>query len=331
MLNLTTFQSLGENWISIFSETLTPKIVDQNLVYTCWITSPLRQFVTKYYNYKVTSRGVIFITATALCFVATKNYEKVFCSPPITWLIEGVIGKRIGFGNLRLFGAKLFVTVVGVALGTIPYIRYINRFNGEFLLAPFLGQATLGFVVGNVLAHGTIYQAIATSPIETLLPTSRLRDKTEIMARIKDITDVMVVNCKDTQLQMVNPYDTPADCLVPGQGFANQKKCFSPKNFKRDVPLKDPSCQIDLTLKDVVTLNDVLGIGGTRDHGDHTELPTQIRSNSQGQKARSSKGKTVTYLEKFADTEPVPENESWERKIRLDKNIPKQAINKVEN
>lgn len=214
---------------------------------------------------------IIYITGTALCHLS-KMYGQTFLALPVA------IGD-FGLTNLYQTLRKVVVTLL---LGGVGPLYMIG--------------STTGLICAFVL--GTSGLRLAFSNLD-FIPTSLISETSlaeNLKPRIADLPDVVVVNSRN-QIVMPNFKQNKKECWLPDQALFNSD-C---KIKSLDIPDAINLVSHDLNYDEVVNMQDVTGLDRV-DFSDVLDI---------GQAAKPRKGKMVNFLDKFGDSEPVDEIETW--------------------
>lgn len=219
---------------------------------------------------------IIYITSTALCSLANR-YGQTFLSLPFA------VGD-FGVTNLYQTARKLGVTIL---LGGIGPLWVIG--SPTALLVAF-GLATSGLRLAF-----TNLDFIPTSPI---LETENLGN---LKPRIADLPDVVVINSRN-QLVMTNPTQKNFECYLPEQALFNSNCKIAPTEIPAAIDLASHNLQYD----EVVNMQDVTGL----DRVDFSDVLDLGEAKPSIPKPR--RGKRVNFLDKFGDSGPIDEIDTWE-------------------
>ena len=233
----------------------------------------LRNIIIDLFGHKARGK-IIYITATALCHIATK-YGQKFLALPIA------IGD-FGLTNLYQTLRKAVVTILFGAVGPL----YIMGGPVSLIFAFTLVVSGLRLAANNL----------------DFIPTSSVDVMKGLKPRIPAISDVVVVNNRN-KIIMCDPVKENQECWLPDQRLLNPKCKVKPT----EIPDVIDSVLPDLKYEDIVNMKDVTGLYQQEftdifDLG-HTEpsicdLPRQ--------------GKQVNFLEKFGDSGQISENDKWD-------------------
>lgn len=232
----------------------------------------LRRIVHTLFKNKM-KRKVIHITATALCLLVRK-YNSDFLALPF-------VAGDFGLTNMSQVIRKVITTVFfGIV---IPFI-----YSGGVI--GYLGGA-MSFIVGMKLGLTNLDKII---PVTSILGASSLKS---INPRIPDFFDVVVINNKNhismSSTQKISTW-------LPDQRLFNADCKIKPTQIPTVVDL----LANDLSYHDVVNMNDVTGLERVKftdflDMGKRTKLPRR-------------KAKLVRFLDKFGDSDPVDNMNTWD-------------------
>ena len=244
----------------------------------------LRKIIHDLYRHKRKGK-IIYITSTAVCHLAHR-YGQDFLALPIA------MGD---FGLTSLYQTVRKILVVTLLGGVAP-LWYVGGPVSLFV-AFFLGTTGLKLAFSNL-------DYILTSAIpENIAPR-------DVQPRIADLPDVVVVNNKNSvnKLVMSTPKHPPGECWLPEQSLFNPNCKVTPMQIPNAIELGSN----ELTYSEVVNMQDVTGL----DRVAFSDILDVKKASPTIQKSTfipdRPKGKMVKFLEKFGDSSPVREHETWE-------------------
>ena len=247
----------------------------------------VRKLVESLYPHK-TRKGVIFITATALCHLV-KRYGMHFLALPFA------IGD-FGLTNYYQAIRKGVVTLlVGVPI-PIVYFYFSN---------PLIMAIAVMFWVGGLKLGSINLDYIPTSLID---PNTVIE---MVQPRIPDIVDVVSVNLKPRDMVMEEP--RKPECLLADQVLTNPNCRIKPTQ------IPDATLQSGINYDDVVNMQDLTGLTlANAKFSDITEVGKTVASISSPKasipspKPSPRPGKMVNFLDKFRDPSNLDESTSWD-------------------
>lgn len=259
----------------------------------------LRKLVFSLFRSKA-KNGIIYITKEALCHLALM-YGKDFLALPIP------VTDFIRISGYKQLIEKIMATVVV----------------GRGLYVAVIAQTSLCYIHGlTVIISGMIFAGSIKDPkiinIDSeLVPGSfdsikrRVADQKELISVYFDKNPV-----PKNKITM-SPFSDSSkhECLLPEQVLVNQKCTLKPGEIVEI--LKDPT--FDLKYNEVVNMEDVLHLksAGTVRFSDNFEFPREkpmspIRLRGTKRLRDEARSKTVNFLEKFGDSNSIPEVETWD-------------------
>jgi len=160
------------------------------------------------------------------------------------------------------------------------------------------------FVIGNpvalicafVLATSGLRLAFSNFDFIRTSPISETGSAENLKPRIADLPDVVVVNSQN-KIIMTNPGQEKVECWLPDQALFNSGCKVKPTEIPNAIDLVSHNLKYD----DVVNMQDVTGLDRV-DFSDVLDL---------GQ-AKPRKGKVVNFLDKFGDSGPIDEMDTWD-------------------
>lgn len=237
-----------------------------------------RQIVKNLYKYKKQGQ-IIYITATALCYLIT-DHGRNYWNLPVT---IGDFGLTSLYHTLRKGGAvtllTLFVPTLMVATGPI-----------SLLLAFTMAALGLRLGINNL-------EFVAITPIG---PNEIIKP------RMPQTVEVVVLNNANKVLlgePLHRPMHKPGkECWLAEQ-YALNPKCKRPEGLN----VRD-SVVIDLTYEKVVNMKDA-----SRFHRDQftDQFDMEVVRPRLSLKPRRRKMKMVNFLEKFGDPQEINEDQEW--------------------
>ena len=257
----------------------------------------LRKIVVALYSYKK-PKGVIFVTATALCHIA-KMYGVQFPALPIPVM-------DFGFTSYYQLARKVLVIILTSTVGPLAYFQTpVSLVSAALMLTLSLKLAT------------TNLDYIPTSLIDPAIPIEL------IGKRIPDIPDVVSVNIVNElrEKDKIRMPQNNVECLLPDQRLINPK-C--------DIKLKPTEISevignIDLTYENVVTMRDVTGLEKLT-FSDAFQLPSKNANVKSKRPRLRGTAKTVRYLDKFPGTESNDPGKTWDVETNNLKKLPAERL-----
>lgn len=262
----------------------------------------LRKLVFSLYPEKV-KNGVIFITKTALCHLATE-YGLGLPGLPIA------VHDFINVSDLKILTRKFFasflitipISILGIGEATVT--KYI--FSGLSFLFGFTGVA---------LTKDFGLMVIATEAVKG--PMSL------ITRRIKDQSELVYVDLEPKPNSLVRVEVTePYHCSLPEQRIGNpicareNKIIDIIKNYESDGVILDKLIDYD----EVVNMEIVTGLPN-HDFSDQFELVPLEKPAPIKKPKPKIRSRTANLLEKFGDPEHIPDTETWDTLANTKHNI----------
>lgn len=239
----------------------------------------LRKIIQNLYSHKRKGQ-IIYITATALCHIASTYGQKFLALP----FAMGDFGLTSVFQTIR----KAFVTLL---LGMVGPLYILD---GPISLT----FAVICGVLGLKLAVVRL-DLIATSPVYDLKP------------RIPYELDIVVLNSENShdKIIMSNPVQEKKECWLGDQALTNPNCKIKPTQIPDAIDLVSPDLKYDqvvIKYDQVVTMKDTTGL--TReDFADVFDL-----GQPEPGIPKRQKGKMVNFLEKFGDSGSIDEKDTWD-------------------
>lgn len=187
----------------------------------------LRNIVNDLYRSKRKGK-IIFITVTALCYIAN-GYGQTFFAFPVAI-------RDFGLTSLYQAIRKGFVAILLSAVGPLLHID-----------SPVPAIFALIFGVSGLTLAFNNLDVIPTSPVDV---TKGLKP------RISDISDIVVVNNRDKVI-LRDPVQKNHECWLPDQRLLNPKCEVKPA---AEIPDAINSILPDLRYEDTVNMQDVTGL-----------------------------------------------------------------------
>jgi len=263
----------------------------------------LRKLVYSLFKSKV-KNGVIYITKTALCHLVEMYSLDL---PALAVPVPDFIGV---FSWCTLERKIISVAALGIPLPMI-----------------ILAQGPLAIVISLVAgSFGIFVMTFTKDPGFTMIPTDlifgpigSIRRRMPNQPNIVSIDLEPVRRYKITMSGLSESEKTPYECFLPNQMITN------PKCNLRLSEIADIVGNTDTTLnyKDVVNMQDATKLK-TVDFSDKFEVFPPQKSTSKvgfrGTKNFCNSGKTVNFLDKFRDSEFVPDTQKWDNTISIPQN-----------
>lgn len=232
----------------------------------------LRKIIHDLYRHKRKGR-LIYITATAVCQLAN-IYGQTFLALPFA------VGD-FGVTNLYQTVRKLFVTVLLGAAGPLFILGNPVAIAAAILLG--LGGLRLAF---------TNLERIATSPVLSA---------EDLKPRIADLPDVVVVNSRNKVL-LKSQQQGKKECWLPDQALFNPNCQIKSTQIPEAIDL----VSTDLKYDEVVNVQDVTAL----EHVKFTDVLDLGKPEPSIPEPR--KGKMVNFLDKFADSGTIRDQDTWD-------------------
>jgi len=221
--------------------------------------------------YRHKRKGKIIYITATAVCQLANRYGQTFLALPIA------IGD-FGLTNLYQTARKIGVTALLGGVGPL----YVIGGPVALICAFVLATSGLRLAFSNL-------DFIPTSPISEMGSAENLKP------RIADLPDVVVVNSRN-KIVMTNPGQEKGECWLPDQALFNSDCKVKPTEIPDAIDLVPHN----LKYNDVVNMQDVTGLDRV-DFSDILDL---------GQ-AKSRKGKMVNFLDKFGDSKPINEMDTW--------------------
>jgi hypothetical protein len=237
----------------------------------------LRNIIHDLYRHKRKGK-IIYITATALCHL-THRYGKTFLALPFA------IGD-FGFTNLYQTARK--VVVILLLSGIAPLYVLGGRVALSFAVALGVSGLKLAFIDLDSIPTSPVYKTGSAKNLEPRIPGS---------------PEVVVVNNRNrNKITMTNSVKPNRECWLPEQAVLNPNCKIKSTDIPNAIDLVSP----DLEYKEVVNMQDVTGLERV-DFSDVFDL-----GQAEPSIPKSPKGKTVNFLDKFGDSGPIDEKDTWD-------------------
>lgn len=236
-----------------------------------------RNLIGFFYSRKRKDR-IIDITGTALCHLLHR-YGRMFLATPI-----GIT--FCGSTNLYQTLRKALVSVLMTSLGPMDQSTLLHA----VLYAFFITSVALRMAFNNL-------DSLPSTPVYLGL------DK-KVKSRFLDSTDVVVLNYKKNRdkIIMTNPGQEHRECWLTDQAFFNSNCQIKSTEIPNAIDLVSP----DLKYDEVVNMQDVTGLDRV-DLSDMLDLKP-----AKPYIPKSQKAKRVNFLDKFPDSGPIDEAETWD-------------------
>lgn len=269
----------------------------------------LRKLVYALYPEKVKS-GVIFITKTALCQLATE-FGLGLPALPIA------VHDFIKVSDWKIF----FQKAVSSFLSTVP-ISLLGIGEATMTKYIFSGLSFLVGVTGMALTKDFGLIIIGTEAVSG--PLSLIR------RRLKDQPELVYMDVEPEPKSLVRRKLTQSyECSLPEQRIGNSRCARENKiieiinNYKSDDVIIDQIIDYD----EIVNMEIVTGLPN-HDFSDQFELvpiqkPAPIKKLNPKTKPRS---RTVSLLDKFGDPENIPDSETWDILENTEHNIQNKEL-----
>lgn len=252
----------------------------------------LRNIIHDLYRHKARNK-MIYITATAVCHLAD-IYGQTFLALPFA------VGD-FGFTNVYQTIRKGFVTILLGAVGPLVIIGSPVALTGALML-------------------GTSGLRLAFSNLD-LIPTSPVDVTKDVEPRIPGMPDVIVVNNRNRdKITMGQPTQEKQECWLPDQRLLNPNCEVKPSQIPDAIDLVLPDYEKTVNMEDVTRLDRV----EFTDKYDLGQTKPSI--------CNPRKGKQVSFLDKFGDSEsePIGESRGWDR-CENDFTVPEKRYLRIRN
>jgi hypothetical protein len=236
----------------------------------------LIQLIHEKFKQKVKGK-IIYITATAFCQFINNNGLTLLDIPYI-------VGD---FGLTSIYQAiKNKKAIVVAVFASVPILLVIGT-NSAWLLASSLNGFGLKLLFNNP-------DKILTSLIDEPISYKTLE------SRIPNFKEVVIINTPENKIFM-NDWNKPEfECLLPEQVLLNPNCEIKPTEIPRAIDI----VAHDLRYDQVVNMQDVTGLENRIQFSDIMDLGKTTEKNIP---TKSCSGKTVNFLDKFGDSNPVDE------------------------
>ena len=231
----------------------------------------LRNIIIDLYRHKGKGK-VIYITATALCHIAT-HYGQTFLALPFA------IGD-FGLTSLYQTVRKGFVTILLGSVGPL----YIIGSPVSLIFAFVLGASGL---------------RLASNNLELIIPTSPVDVTKGLKPQIPSVSDVVVVNNRN-KIIMRDPVTENHECWLPDQRLLNPNCKVKPTEIPDVVDSVLPEYEHTVNMRDVTGLN-------RQEFTDKLDL-----GQTEPSICKPRQGKEVKFLDKFGDSGQISESEKWD-------------------
>lgn len=232
----------------------------------------LRNIIVDLYRHKRKGK-IIYITATAVCYLA-KRYGKTFLALPFA----------LGDFGLTSIYQTLRKSLVISLFSAVPPLVVLGK-PATLTLALILGMA--GFKVG-------------FSNLD-FIPTSPVDSTEDLVPRIPGTYEVIAVNKRD-KMVMSELVQENQECWLPDQRLLNPNCQVKPT----EIPAAIDSGLPNLSYEETVTMQDATGL-------DRVEFTDKFElGQTKPGICKPNKGKKVSFLDKFGDSQPIGESEGWD-------------------